>query len=58
MDDPQHDAHLRKIALATAVDLQKVWLKEGHVTASIEQQLDDTRYVANLFYAYLKGETK
>ncbi len=58
MDDPQLDAHLRGKALEMAVNLHKVWLKEGHITASAEQQIDDTRYIANRFYEFLKGETK
>lgn len=58
MDNSQLDAHLRGNALEMAVNLHKVWLKEGHITASAEQQLDDIRYTANRFYEFLKGETK
>jgi hypothetical protein len=52
------DEELRKSALSLAVDLHKVWLKEGHISCSAELQIEDIRHVAARFYDFLKGETK
>lgn len=49
---------LRAVALREALDLHKVWLKEGHISCSAELQLEDTLHIANKFYTFLKGETK
>lgn len=52
------DTTLRRVALQQALDLHKVWLKEGHISCSAELQLEDTLHIANKFYQFLKGETK
>jgi hypothetical protein len=49
---------LRKTALLLAVDLHKLWLKEGHISCSAELQIEDIRHVAARFYDFLKGEIK
>jgi hypothetical protein len=52
------DQELRKVALSLSVDLHKVWLEKGEITATAELQLEDIRYIAQIFYDFLKGETK
>lgn len=49
---------IRALALKAAIDLHKVWLKEGHISCSAELQIEDIRHVADKFYQFLKGETK
>lgn len=48
MDDPQHDAYLRRTALQHAMELM------DDVLASA----DDVIAAANIFYNFLKGDTK
>lgn len=56
--DPPIDAHLRGKALLMSIDLYKVWVNEGHVSAALEHQLEDILDVAQRFFSFLKGETK
>jgi hypothetical protein len=49
---------LRTVALKAAIDLHKVWLKEGHISCSAELQLEDIQRIADKFYQFLEGDNK
>lgn len=55
---PTSNAHLRKQALEKAIQLHSLWLRQGEINCTAEQQLQDIVHVANTFYAFLEGETK
>ena len=52
------DQTLRLQALEKSLQLHSVWLKRGEISCSAELQIEDIIHVANIFYAYLKGDTK
>lgn len=52
------DQMLREKALEKSVQLHALWLHKDEIRCSAELQVQDILYIANLFYDFLKGDTK